>query len=157
MTSTLDQSVDPTIALLTTLQAVTVTLVVYLVYSSKTSSETNSVDTPRAVEIVDVKKEEVDEPTTEEAKVVQTQVQARSVRGVNVYGPYKKVRRKRWRSRGTTAITSNQILLTDRFPFSRIFLSTPEYHDAVGQQPQRRSRRRSSRQVQGKALDGVAL
>ena len=88
--STVDMQADLTLVLLTSLQAVTVSLVCYLIYNSK--QQKNEVT---KVAVTSKSKNVKDDDTTMESdssiKEVHIQNEKRSVRGVNVYGPYKKV------------------------------------------------------------------
>lgn len=79
-TESMVQVFDPMVLLLTTLQAVTVSLVAYLVFLQVNSNKkAPGVEEPLPKETVTASKE------------VPVAKQSRSIRGVNIYGPYKKV------------------------------------------------------------------
>ena len=92
--STATMQFDPTMVILTSLQAVTVSLVAYLVYSNSLLQNNNS-SKKDVVTTKEVAKPAKEDDTTEESdssvKEVEVHNEKRSVRGVNVYGPYKKV------------------------------------------------------------------
>lgn len=90
--STGDMQADLTLVLLTSLQAVTVSLVCYLIYNSQQQHKN---EVPKVAAATSKGKNVKDDDTTMESdssiKEVHIQNEKRSVRGVNVYGPYKKV------------------------------------------------------------------
>ena len=78
MSTVAERRADSSMILVTALQAVTSVLVCYLVYQYQTDEKRPAV--------------EKEEKEIEESKS-EAPVEKRSIRGVNIYGPYKKVRR----------------------------------------------------------------
>ena len=88
-TTNSDAQPDLTLLLMTSLQAVTVSLVGYLIYTSQNNNnEANKV----ATKSKNIKDDDTTAETESSIKEVALPKEKRSIRGVNVYGPYKKVR-----------------------------------------------------------------
>ena len=83
MTATTEAQIEPAMVLMTSLQAVTVSLVCYLIFHLQHQQK----DTVKSKK---VKEDDTTVDTDSSVKEVNVQNEKRSIRGVNVYGPYKK-------------------------------------------------------------------